>query len=98
VKVELEEVDFEDNEEIIIVTRYGEREQNLVRSDTDRFVVVYQGVEQLIYAYAIPIVIVIALLIFFFFILARRRKKCPHCKHRNRRRSKYCEKCGARLR
>ena len=97
IKVDLEEVDFEDNEKIRIVAWYGERENNLVLRKEDTYVVSYRGVGYLIYS-AWPVIVVILLLIILWFIIFMRKKVCPSCKHKNPRRRRYCEKCGADLR
>jgi hypothetical protein len=99
VKVELEEEDYEDNEEVKLVARYGEREQNLVRrlppTGYKTLAVEYKRPEFVGYAIAGGVVILI--LLFLIILLKRRKKKCKNCKHMNKRSRKYCEKCGSEL-
>ncbi len=97
VKVDLEEEDYEDNEEVLVVAYYGEREQNLVKVKRGRFVVGYRGIEYLIYTLAPVIIVLFIILIIIFLLIKRRKKKCPACKHKNPAKRRYCEKCGAEL-
>lgn len=92
IKVDLEDVDFEDNEKVRVVVRYGEREQALVKSMDETLEVVYEVPNYIVYGVAAAIILLI------LFLLAKiRKKKCRSCKHKNPSGRRYCKKCGADL-
>lgn len=91
IDVELTDEDIADNDEIEVTIRYGQRPTGLVKLLKARFEMKIKKIDIVFYG----LVGVITLLILV--ILFTKKKSCRHCKHKNPRRRKTCEKCGERL-
>jgi len=78
--------DIEENELIRVKAYYGERETSLFKVSFAEFEFQYKQASY--YMYVIIIVLILLFILFEF-----GKKKCPNCKHKNKRRAKRCVKC-----
>lgn len=83
---ELTENDIIENDIIRVKVYYGQRETTLFKIALAEFKFEFKQANY--YVYGIIIFLVLILLLFEFV-----KKKCPNCKHKNKRRAKRCVKC-----
>jgi archaellum component FlaF (FlaF/FlaG flagellin family) len=83
---ELTEDDVIENDIIRVKAYYGQRETTLFKIALAEFKFEFKQANY--YVYGIIIFLVLILLLFEF-----SKKKCPNCKHKNKRRAKRCTKC-----
>jgi hypothetical protein len=88
----LTEIDLADNEEITVQANYGEREDTLVKTLRKDLPLTLKRVDYVYYGLVAAVLVLILLLIFVW-----KKKKCGECGHKNPRRKKHCQKCGAKL-
>jgi hypothetical protein len=88
----LTEIDLADNEEITVQANYGEREDTLAKSMRKTLPLILRKADYFYYG-LVAVVLVLILLLFFVW----KKKKCRECGHKNPRRKKHCQKCGAKL-
>ncbi|MBW2997314.1 zinc ribbon domain-containing protein [Candidatus Woesearchaeota archaeon] len=87
VRVELSNLDLEDNPTVHIRAHYGEREDSLIKILEGDFEISIKTFSVWTY---LPIIIIVLLIL----LLLLGRKRCPSCGHKNPRGRKHCKKCG----
>ncbi len=91
IDADLAEEDIRANPRIRVVARYGQRAAGLVKKAEAEMELKVKRVDIVYYG------LILAIVILFLVIIFTRKKKCRHCKHKNPRRRKTCEKCGEKL-
>ena len=89
IDADLTDEDIEDNKEVTIEVRYGQRKDSLVKTIKGTYEVKEARGN---YIYYILIIVIVILL-----LLILKKKTCPECKHKNPGNRKKCEKCDAKL-